>query len=303
MGLSVYNIKKWMKMFTGKSVLHVNQGMGQVFVVGELKGYFNDLTQKVLMQPKYLDSTEFPKVQTEQGEYVLFPVAIFQYALGCWDLYQINHDQKYEKKFIACADWALKTQEPSGAWNNFFFAYPDNPYGAMAQGEAISVLVRAWSVTKKEKYLTAAKRAADFMLKPVEEGGTSRYEGNELVLLEYTHLPTVLNGWIFSLFGLYDLCIVLCKNEKYKEALNKTLKTLERTMPQFDCEYWSNYDLGNHIASPFYHHLHVAQMNALALITGKELFKEYSSKWHMEEKCKLKKLKATAIKGFQKIKS
>lgn len=302
MGLSVYNIKKWAKMFAGKSVLHVKQGMGQSFVTGKLKGYFNDLTQKVLMQPEYVDSTEFPTVKTEQGEDILFPVAIFQYALGCWDLYQLNNDARYKRKFIACADWALKMQEPSGAWNNFFFAYPKNPYGAMAQGEATSVLVRAWSITKESKYLDAARRAADFMLKPVENGGTSQYTGNELVLLEYTHLPAVLNGWVFSLFGLYDLCIV-CDEEKYKAALNKTLETLEKTMERFDRGYWSNYDLGDHIASPFYHHLHVAQMNALALITEKELYREYSSKWYKEEENRLKKLKATFVKGFQKIRT
>lgn len=302
MGLSIYNIKKWAKMFAGKSVLHVNQNMGQAFIVGELKGYFNDLTQKVLMEPEYVDSTEFPTVKTEHGKDVLFPVAIFQYALGCWDLYQLNNDMRYKNKFIACADWAVKKQEPNGAWNNFFFVYPDNPYGAMAQGEAASVLVRAWSITKDDKYLAAARCAVDFMLKSVDKGGTSRYTENGLVLLEYTHLPAVLNGWVFSLFGLYDLCIA-CNEEKYKAALKKTLGTLEETMPKFDCGFWSAYDLDNHIASPFYHHLHVAQMNALACITGKDIYKKYSLKWHKEEENTFKKVRATLVKGFQKIRN
>lgn len=302
MGLSIYNIKKWAKMFAGKSVLHVNQNMGQAFIVGELKGYFNDLTQKVLMEPEYVDSTEFPTVKTEHGKDVLFPVAIFQYALGCWDLYQLNNDMRYKNKFIACADWAVKKQEPNGAWNNFFFAYPDNPYGAMAQGEAASVLVRAWSITKDDKYLAAARCAVDFMLKSVDNGGTSRYTENGLVLLEYTHLPAVLNGWVFSLFGLYDLCIA-CNEEKYKAALKKTLGTLEETMPKFDCGFWSSYDLDNHIASPFYHRLHIAQMNALVRITKKDIYYKYYLKWSEEEESKFKKFRATLVKGFQKIRS
>ncbi len=302
MGLSIYNIKKWTKMFAGKSVLHVNQRMGQAFKPNELKGYFNDLTQKVLMQPQYVESTEFPTVKTEQGEDILFPVAIFQYALGCWDLYQLKKEDKYKKKFVDCADWTLKAQESSGAWNNFFFAYPEHPYGAMAQGEAASVLVRAWSITKEEEYFEAAKCAVDFMLKPVEDGGTAQCNYNDLVLLEYTHLPVVLNGWVFSLFGLYDLCLV-CSEKKYEDALDKTLATLEKTMEKFDRGYWTNYDLDNHIASPFYHHLHVAQMEALALVTGKKLYEEYSVKWQREEENVLKKLCATVVKGFQKIRS
>ena len=40
MGLSVYNIKKWWLMLSGKSVLHVNQDMGKQFSVGKLEGYY-----------------------------------------------------------------------------------------------------------------------------------------------------------------------------------------------------------------------------------------------------------------------
>ena len=302
MGLSVYNIKKWTKMFAGKSVLHVDQRVGQMFEPNALKGYYNDLTQKVLMQPQYVESTDLPTVKTEQGEDILFPVAIFQYALGCWDLYLLKKEEKYRKKFLYCAEWTLKTQEATGAWNNFFFAYPEHPYGAMAQGEATSVLVRAWSLTKDDNYLSAAKRAIDFMLKPVEQGGTSKYNSGDLVLLEYTHLSAVLNGWIFSLFGLYDICLA-CSETKYEEALNKTLRTLEKTLDKFDRSYWSNYDLDNHIASPFYHHLHVAQMKALHLITGKQIYADYGEKWKTEESNKLKKLSATVVKGYQKLHS
>lgn len=302
MGLSLYNIKKWTKMLAGKSVLHVDQRMGQAFEVDALKGYFNDLTQKVLMQPQYVESIDLPTVKTELGEDILFPVAIFQYALGCWDLYLLEKKEKYRKKFLDCVEWTIKTQEATGAWNNFFFVYPEHPYGAMAQGEATSVLVRAWTLTKDDKYLSAAKQAIDFMLKPVEQGGTSKYGNSDLVLLEYTHLSVVLNGWIFSLFGLYDICLA-CGETKYKDALNKTLKTLEKTLDKFDRGYWSNYDLDNHIASPFYHHLHIAQMEALNLITKKQVYADYSEKWKAEENSGLKKLRATAVKGYQKIRS
>ena len=302
MGLSVYNIKKWAKMFAGKSVLHVGQSMGQAFEVNELKGYFNDLTQKVLMQPQYVESNDLPTVKTEQGEDILFPVAIFQYALGCWDLYLLKKEDRYRKKFFDCAEWTIKTQESTGAWNNFFFAYPEHPYGAMAQGEAASVLVRAWSLTKEDKYLSAARQAVDFMLKPVKQGGTSQYDNGDLVLLEYAHLSPVLNGWIFSLFGLYDICLA-CNEKKYEEVLTQALRTLEKTIEKFDRSYWSNYDLDNHIASPFYHHLHIAQMKALALVTGKQVYAEYSAKWKIEENSSFKKFRAIAVKGFQKIRS
>ncbi|OUP58046.1 hypothetical protein B5F14_08290 [Faecalitalea cylindroides] len=301
MGLSIYNIKKWIKMFTGNSVLHVDQSLGEVFTPSKLEGYFNNLTKKVEMQPQYLENDCLPTVKTEKGEDILFPVAIFQYGLGCWDLYLIKKDEKYKIKFLQCAEWAIENQDSQGAWNNFFFAYPDHPYGAMAQGEGASLLTRAWQITKKEEFLKAAKRAIHFMLQPVEKGGTSKYIDEDLILLEYTHLPAVLNGWIFSVFGLYDICLV-CEDEKFKTSLNKTLKTLENYMSFFDCDYWSNYDLNNHITSPFYHHLHIAQMKALYLITEKEVFLRYEKKWTKEERKKSNKIRAIIHKSIQKIK-
>lgn len=60
MGLSIYNIKKWTKMFLGKSVLHVKQDLGQKFSPGELNGYFNNLTEKVKKDPAPLLSKTIP---------------------------------------------------------------------------------------------------------------------------------------------------------------------------------------------------------------------------------------------------
>ena len=41
-------------MVTGKSVLHVNQDIGKCFSTEEVKGYYNNLTEKVTMQPQLL---------------------------------------------------------------------------------------------------------------------------------------------------------------------------------------------------------------------------------------------------------
>lgn len=300
MGLSIYNIKKWAKMFAGKSVLHVNQGMGRVFVAGKLEGYFNDLTQKVLMQPQYIDSDELPTVKTENGDDILFPVAIFQYGLGCWDLFLLTHEEKYKDKFLLCARWALEQQEKSGAWNNFFFIYPEAPYGAMAQGEAASLLLRAYRLLGETKYFDAAKSAIDYMLTPLERGGTAQYVEDDLVLCEYTNHAAVLNGWIFSLYGLYDFCLV-CAEEQYRSALRRTIDTLKRLLPKFDNNYWSMYDLEGRIASPFYHNLHIAQLEALSKTTSEDFFKEYSIRFKGYGGNPINYAKAVLRKGLQKI--
>lgn len=302
MGLSIYNIKKWTLMLTGKSVLHVNQDIGKLYSTKEIKGYYNNLTEKVTMVPECLESEALPLLKIENGDEVEFPVAIFQYGLGAYDLYLQKKEEKYKNKFLQCCQWALNRQEKSGAWSNFFYVYPDNPYGAMCQGEGTSLLLRGYIETKDERYLVAAGKAIDFMLESVEDGGCSIYEGNNLILLEYTHLPAVMNGWIFALFGLYDFTFMKDIDKKYERAYTQTLNTLIEFLPRFTNPYWSMYDLGGKIASPFYHNLHIAQMEALYDISGEKSFQEYAGRWRANQESFIKKNRAFIKKAFQKVK-
>ena len=99
MAITVYNLRKWYKMLTGKNILHVNQGMGQCFSPGRVNGYFNDLTEKVLKEPELLHTKKLPVVKAESGENITFPVAIFQYGLGAYDLFLQTGRNEYLDKF------------------------------------------------------------------------------------------------------------------------------------------------------------------------------------------------------------
>ena len=302
MALNRYNIKKWFNMLTGKSILHVNQGSGKNFSIKEIKGYYNDLTEKVLKAAEYVrDIAYLPMLEEEKGGRVYFPIDIFQYGLGCYDCYLNTKDDIYLKKFFTCVDWAEKNQNANGSYSTFFFNYPNNPYSAMGQGEAVSLLLRAYAYSGDEKYYMLARKAIDFMLLSVSDGGTAIYEGEDVVFLEYTHLPVVMNGWIFALFGLFDWTLV-CKEEYYKEIFNQSIQTLLRKLPEFDCGYWTKYDINSKIASPFYHNLHIAQMNALKQITGIDVFEQYEFKWTKYQKSFWKRMRAFIKKAIQKIK-
>ena len=71
----------------------------------------------------------------------------------------------------------------------------------MPQGEAISALVRAWKITKRNEFLDSAKKAFNLLTKPIEEGGTSYFKNGDVFLEEYpaTSKNTILNGWIFAI--------------------------------------------------------------------------------------------------------
>ena len=170
----------------------------------------------------------------------------------------------------------------------------------MAQGEGISLLLRAYKLDNNEKYLDCAKKAKRFMLLPIEDGGTTQYCEEDIYFFECTHEPLILNGWIFSIWGLMDYNKQF-KEKEVEEILRRTLSSLEKTLPQFDTGYWSKYENGMRISSPFYHNLHVAQLHVMYELTNSEVFNEYAKKWDSYSKNWVYSKKAFIIKAFQKV--
>lgn len=297
MGVSSYKIKKWYRMLTGQSIDHVNQGVGTCYSKSEIAGYYNDLTEKVTKDDP---SILVPKYHVETGEELFFSIGIFQYGLAAYDLYLKTKDEKYKEKVLACADWAVQNQQEDGSWPTFAHENPKHPYSSMAQGEACSLLLRARLLVNDQKYYSAAKKAVDFMLIPLREGGTTEYVGEDVYLYEFTEEPLVLNGWIFSYWGLRDFAIV-SQDENIQKTADKTVKTILKALPQYDTGYWSRYDLTKRIASPFYHKLHIAQMKVMYELTAEETFKEYAMKWETYGNNPICKSRAFIKKVVQKI--
>ena len=75
MGISFYKIKKWTNMLRGKSVHHVDQREGRIYSVSEIKGYYNDLTEKVTRFG--LENDEVPMSTVDSGKQMYFPIEIF----------------------------------------------------------------------------------------------------------------------------------------------------------------------------------------------------------------------------------
>lgn len=288
-------------MLSGKSIDHVNQNIGKCFSTTGIKGYYNNLTEKVTKNPLLLHNDKLPKLTIENGEQVDFPVAIFQYGLGAYDMYQITKDKAYLQKFFQCVEWTMSHNDEKGRWNNFFFYSPNAPFSAMAQGEGASILIRAYQLTGDKQYLDKAKLAIDYMLLPIEEGGTSLYRDPDIFLMEYTFKGMVLNGAIFAWWGLYEYVKITSDHGYYNQMLRKTLDSLVNILHKFKCRYWSMYSLDGLIASPFYHNLHIAQMQAMFALTGIKIFEEYAVIWERQQNDKLCLTIGFIKKAFQKI--
>ena len=299
MAVSLYQIKKWTRKYILKTQTGFRQGVGQIYSKDEVKGYYIDLREKVL-EGQALAPEELPRSRMDSGETFIFSIGVMQYGLACYDLYLMNDDEKMKQKLLVCADWAVENQKENGAWETFGHIYPEHSYSAMAQGEGVSMLLRAYIASGERKYLESAKRAVFFMLVPKQEGGVCHCTETDLVFYEYTERPAVLNGWIFALWGLFDYAKVT-GDSVIQAAYEKTVDTLERYIPHYDLGYWTRYDYSDRIASPQYHKLHIDQFVTMYDLTGREIFKLYQEKFEKYRDSRWCRNKAFFIKAAQKL--
>lgn len=191
------------------------------------------------------------------------------------------------RMFFHGADWFLKNQDMSGGWpshvvfNKERKKYPGAEevaagwYGAMCQGQAISVLVRAYHQSGDEDYLQAALQAVKVFSVPSSQGGVKavfldKYPWYE----EYpTNPPTfILNGFMYSLLGLFDLKSVTSSplvSSLYKAGL----ESLTALLPLYDSGASTFYDLRHFTMKTApkgarwdYHSTHINQLLTLATI-------------------------------------
>ena len=295
---------KWGRYAFGKSYQHVPQGNGRRFVPGKLEGYFNDLTAKAAWSGK-VNGGGVPLVDTDTTENFPFPIAIFQWALGHWDLWLLSGrtDEQNLASFQAAVMWALSAQSMEGGWYCWTgLQRPvSNPFSAMAQGEGLSMLARAMTIDDRGEVRNAFHRAALFLLD--ETNGLTVELDGRTHLEEYPggELLSVLNGWIFAIVGVYDAA--LAGDQASAARLPKLVRDLCAALPLFDASFWSRYDLAGNLASPFYHQLHIDQLRALALVFPQEAssFLAFAQRFESYQGSRINTVRAVVQKVWQKL--
>ena len=207
-------------------------------------------------------------------------------------------EKDYESFFMAAANWFLNFQDENGGWKvnvkrairKGMEAQP-GWYSAMGQGQAISLLSRVYQYTKDDRYLDAALKATIvFSRKSLENGVKADLFG----MPWYEEYPTqppsfVLNGFMFSLFGLYDLWKIAgdMRGANAKQLFLEGFKTLENMIPLYDNGHGTYYDL-RHISMPGispnrarwqYHRVHLEQLTALLSIRESKILDEVLKRW------------------------
>ena len=188
-------------------------------------------------------------------------------------------------------NWLVRRQSGDGSWlYRFDFGFPGGrvsaPWrSAMAQGQAMSLLERAYRLTGRGVYRRAALRA----LRPLEvtPGRTALVrcysDCRHPFFEEYPTRPGshVLNGFMFTLVGLYDLASVA----PHSHALGlyqAGRRTLRLALPRYDSDGVARYCLSSPaIASQSYQAIHVYLLRALDSLSRDKRFEFYARRWLM----------------------
>ena len=251
--------------------------------------------KKILNRVVSIDELGIPLLKNSKQKY--WPVTIAQYGLLNYNFYLQYGKNEYKDNFLKICDWLKDNISERGIWEYKIKIHcnvvdedlvPPFP-SAMAQGEGISTLVRGYYLFHNEEYLEVASKALDVFTKTPEEGGVLRHIGDMFFYEEYpTNTPSlVLNGFIYSLFGLYDFSNTHHPlSSVSKKLFDSGYETLESLIPLYDSLFCSRYDLSyitkspkNDNRNPFYHFIHVNQMIAINSIRESEILKFYIKKW------------------------
>ena len=244
------------------------------------------------------------------------PIAIAQYGLGNYNLWHSTGEERRRAAFLSVADWLVRSleQNPHGLWvwnHHFDWDYRTTLkapwYSGLAQGQGISVLVRAYQETQRQEYLDAARRAFAPMLVAVSDGGVVFWDeqGNPWLEEYIVDPPThILNGFMWALWGVHDYW--LCTREPAaRQLFDSCSETLARNLPTFDVGYWSLYEHSGTrmkmLASGFYHSLHIVQLRVMSRLTGNQIFSAYADRWSAYAAKTLNRKLAYAYKAVFKV--
>lgn len=228
------------------------------------------------------------------------PTLQAQYALRNLDAYRLTHNVRYLARARSNAlRIATLRVESSGAWFypfRFSFAVHGDAalnlrapwYSALSQGQALSVFVKLYGVTGNAAWLRAAdKTFASFAVAPAagRPWVTWTDADGHLWLEEYPRWPVadserVLNGPMFSAFGMYDYAVATGNVEAWR-LFDGAVETAESLLNLYRQPGGAaRYSLRHNFPAAHYQSVVVAEFVCLGILTGHSIDGQYAQMLH-----------------------
>lgn len=244
----------------------------------------------------YFDEEGIPCYPNFQGVLIHHYTTMCSYALGLWEQFLLSDQEQPDPVFLKIADYLLKSViEKEGLWLFLDLEEDGKEVGipcAMNQGEAMSVLIRAHSLTGKQEYLDLAKKVALAFSVDFTEGGIRGYQANGCVwYLEAG--KRILNGHCYAVMGLMELADYT-GDDQIVALFNTGVNSVAQTIAQYDTGSWSYYWTNEplYVASIMYHNLHIIHLEILGERTANQVLLQYSRRFERYASNPLKRLKA-----------
>ncbi|MCW2949719.1 MAG: hypothetical protein JWN41_732 [Thermoleophilia bacterium] len=247
----------------------------------------------------------------------ILPVTVLQLGMGAWQRsIDATDPDRAEWELIArrVADWAAVDMDGYGRFAHLqpmphTYDIPPPWYSAMAQGLATSLFVRLG-------YFADAERSSRALVDPSLEMITFTEHGPVLEEYQASPRPHVLNGWMWALYGLYDLANADGADPDIRAQAEASwqagVASLDAQLPEYETQRgWSTYDRYPHalanIASPFYHRLHISMLRTIARIAPHDeqraAFEAMAARWELALARPLTRATAVVRKvGFRVLK-
>ena len=296
-----FMLKKFKRDFTRKPLFYA---LAEEVHAPELGEYYFVMTEAELRagvsQNFHFDAEGIPLIPTyidvEERKLIYYPISIGQYGLAIFHTWLKSGAAADRQRFLAIADWFYENRISEERRGDFWLTDVPKPEyrifdpwpSAFAQSRGISILLRGYQLTGAEKYLSAATNALKIFEVPAGAGGVTTFSEYGPLYEEYpAPFPTVvLDGLIFSLFGLFDYVRVMPDHQQARRLFDAGTAALKQALPAFDLGYWIRYNLCREDFYPRldpatigYFRLINTQLQLLSRMSGEDSFRETAARW------------------------
>lgn len=262
--------------------------------VDELLDY-HILSERLFFDAMRLDDTGVP-IHWSRTFQSYNPMYVAWYGLASLQRWLRGRDPNGQQSFLQQVEWLVHHSQRNQArvltWPLTFDWLEGRcqlraPWpSAMAQGLALSALVRAHRLGAREGLLELCTDAVRLFEVPVEEGGVLTREGGHALYEEYPGrpLPRILDGFLFSLLGLYDVAKATGSARVYS-LLEDGLDGLEHQLSFWDYRgIWSWYGSHGYLCPPHYHNLNTELLRVLGNVTQRPALIECAARWDVSRR-------------------
>jgi heparosan-N-sulfate-glucuronate 5-epimerase len=244
------------------------------------------------------------------------PIAIAHYGLARFNRWCERGDRGDRTAWLAVSRWLVANLQPNAHGVPVWFHHFDWPYrqllqapwySGLAQGNGVSMLIRAAMATGDDVFADAAHRAFQSLESPVSRGGVMVTDAHgDVWIEEYIVDPPshILNGFIWALWGVHDYA-QWSRRSGASALWNACVRTLEERLDDFDTGWWSLYEAPNTgrpmLASLYYHRLHAVQLRVLHDLTGIEAFAARAARFESYARQPVSRARAFVEKAWFKV--